>query len=612
MCGIAGFFGKSRNLPKNQYFKKCLDIMHNRGPDAQGQISKSFKDQSLVFLHSRLSIIDLTKNSNQPFEDENGILTFNGEIYNFVELKKFCLKKNIKFKTNSDTEVLLKILNLYGENAVKYLDGMWAFAYYNKKKNSLILSRDLFGEKPLYYTNDSKKILFASNLKYIETILNSKFNLNLKKIANFLAFGFKEFGNNNQTIFKNINFLLPGHTILINHENKKKIKRYVNFEKKSISNFDYHNSAKTLRAQLNKTFKTRFRADVPLTCLLSGGMDSSSIAAIAKKQKKKISYFSLKHFSKDYNENHLINENKKCLTLKHEYVNIPRRKNLEEFKKIMAHSYNVMPTITSLAFAIVCKRIKSLGYKVVITGIGGDELFKGYYHHFISFLYSIRNKSYFKEYYNLWEKNQKPYIRSKEYKDFEIIKKFAKKNNTLHSFHEDDELKKYFKTKYKFKKRSYSKNFMHNAIINDIKHYSLPSQLEYADNISMYYSLEARSPFLSRDIIKLSNSFPDTFFFKNGFPKAVLREAMRPILPKKIIQNLNKVGFYISFFDFFGKEIKQIKKIINNSKILKKITRKNKIKELLEKKQIQHSESKFLFSLLNIAMIESLNKSKNL
>ena len=138
--------------------------------------------------------------------------------------------------------------------------------------------------------------------------------------------------------------------------------------------------------------------------------------------------------------------------MKHEYVNIPKRKNLEEFKKIMAHSYNVMPTITSLAFAIVCKRIKSLGYKVVITGIGGDELFKGYYHHFISFLYSIRNKSYFKEYYNLWEKNQKPYIRSKEYKDFEIIKKFLKKNNTLHSFHEDDELKKYFKTKYKFKK----------------------------------------------------------------------------------------------------------------------------------------------------------------
>ena len=612
MCGIAGFFGINKYLPTNQNFKKCLDIMHNRGPDAKGQISKNFKNQSLVFLHSRLSIIDLTKDSNQPFEDENGILTFNGEIYNFIELRKFCLKKKVKFKTNSDTEVLLKILNLYGEDAVKYLDGMWAFAYYSKKKNNLILSRDMFGEKPLYYTSDSKKTLFASNLKYIETILKSKFNLNLKKIEKFLAFGFKEFGNNNQTIFKNINFLLPGHTISIDHNNKKKIKKYINLEKKNISNISYYKSVSNLRTQLNKTFKTRFRSDVPLTSLLSGGMDSSSIAAVAKKQKKKISYFSLKHFSKDYNEDHLIDESVKYLSLKHKYVNIPKNKNLKEFKKIMAHSYNVMPTITSLAFAIVCKKIKSLGFKVVITGIGGDELFKGYYHHFISFLYSIRNKSYFKKYYNLWEKNQKPYIRSKEYRDFEIIKKFAKKNNTLHSFHEDYELKKYFKKKYKFKKRSYSNNFMHNAIVNDIKHYSLPSQLEYADNISMYYSLEARSPFLSRDIIKLSNSLPDTFFFKNGFPKAVLRDAMKPILSKKIIKNLNKVGFYISFFDFFGKEINQIKKIIINSKILKKIIKKDKIKMLLAKKQIQHSESKFLFSLLNVAMIESLNESKHL
>ena len=197
---------------------------------------------------------------------------------------------------------------------------------------------------------------------------------------------------------------------------------------------------------------------------------------------------------------------------------------------------------------------------------------------------------------------------SKEYKDFEMIKKIAKKNNTIHSFHEDNELKKYFKKNHNFKKRKYSNNFMQNAIINDIKHYSLPSQLEYADNISMYYSLEARSPFLSKDIFKFSNSLPDTFFFKKGYPKAILRDAMKPIMSKKITCNLNKVGFYISFFDFFGKEINKIKKIINNSKILKKIIKKDKIKLLLEKKQIQHSESKFLFSLLNIAMIESLSK----
>ena len=177
MCGIAGFFGQNKYEPDNYQIKKCLKLMHKRGPDAKGKILKKFKDKSLVLLHSRLSIIDLNNKSNQPFEDENGILIFNGEIYNYIELKKICLRKKIKFKTNSDTEVLLKILNLYGEKAVKYLDGMWAFSYFNKKKNNMIISRDSFGEKPLYYMSDSKKIIFASNLRYIEAISKDKFKI---------------------------------------------------------------------------------------------------------------------------------------------------------------------------------------------------------------------------------------------------------------------------------------------------------------------------------------------------------------------------------------------------------------------------------------------------
>lgn len=609
MCGIAGFFGKNKYEPDNYQIKKCLKLMHKRGPDAKGEIIKKFKKKTLVLLHSRLSIIDLNNESNQPFEDENGILVFNGEIYNYIELKKKLLRKKINFKTNSDTEVLLKMLNLYGQKAVKYLDGMWAFSYFNKKKNNMILSRDSFGEKPLYYMSDSKKIIFASNLRYIETISKKKFKFNLQKIENFLAFGFKEFGNNNQTIFKKINSLSPGSIMLIDQNIKHSIKKYTNFEKKSNSKISYNNAVSILGSILRKIFKTRFRSDVPMSALLSGGIDSSSISAIATTQKKKMSYFSLKHSNKDYNEDNLIDENVKHLNLTHRYVKIPKKKNLKEFEKIMAHSYNVMPSLTSLAFAIMCKKIKSLGFKVVLTGIGGDEFFKGYYHHFLSFLYSIKNKNYFNKYFRLWKINQRPFIRTKEYSDFEIVKKNAKKNNTIHSFHEDLELKKYFKKNHKFKKRKYSRNFMHNAILNDIKHYALPSQLEYADNISMYYSLEARSPFLSRDILNFSNSLPDTFFFNKGYPKSLLRDAMKPILSKKITYNLNKVGFYISFFDFFGKEIGKIKKIIENSKILKKIIKKNEIEILLKKKNILHSESKFLFSLLNVATIENLIKN---
>ena len=158
---------------------------------------------------------------------------------------------------------------------------------------------------------------------------------------------------------------------------------------------------------------------MPLSSLLSGGIDSS-LYRLSQKNKKSFTFF-LKHISKNYNEDYLINENIKFFNLHHEFVNIPQKKNLKEFEKIMAHSYNVMPSLTSLAFAIVCKKIKSKGFKVILTGIGGDELFKGYYHHFLSFLYSIKKKNYFKKYLKLWEKNQKPYIRSKEYRDFHMV-----------------------------------------------------------------------------------------------------------------------------------------------------------------------------------------------
>ena len=281
MCGIAGFFGINKNLPNNYQIKKCLDLMHNRGPDAKGKIIKSFNNKSLVFLHSRLSIIDLSNQASQPFEDDKGILIFNGEIYNYLELKKDCLKKKIKFETQSDTEVLLKMLNLYGEKAVKYLDGMWAFAYFNKRNKKMILSRDIFGEKPLYYLQTSEKIIFGSNMKYIETISKNKFKLNLNKIESFLAFGFKEFGNNNQTIFKEVKSLLPGNTLLIDKNNQKKIKKYFTFKSKKTSQINYLNAVKKLRSKIKKIFKTRFRADVPISNLLSGGMDSGSISAIA-------------------------------------------------------------------------------------------------------------------------------------------------------------------------------------------------------------------------------------------------------------------------------------------------------------------------------------------
>ena len=175
MCGISGYIGNQKI--EDSILKKTLSLMKNRGPDSQNTYKINFKKTNVYLLHSRLSIIDLTEYANQPFSSFDKTLIFNGEIYNYLELKKKLLKKGYKFKTKSDTEVLLAAFNEYGEKVFEYLNGMWAFAIWDHKKKLLYLSRDIFGEKPLYILKTTHGIYFASEVKFIRALLNSSLEI---------------------------------------------------------------------------------------------------------------------------------------------------------------------------------------------------------------------------------------------------------------------------------------------------------------------------------------------------------------------------------------------------------------------------------------------------
>ena len=229
MCGIAGFLGKKTFSPKKDKIKKVLKIMKNRGPDSSGYYERELNEKSsLSLLHSRLSVIDPEKRSNQPFVDEHGVLIFNGMIYNFIEIRKKLKKKKIKFKTKSDTEVLLKFLNVFGESQLSMLDGMWSFAYYNFKRKKLIVSRDRFGEKPFYFYKDNEKLFFGSTVDYILNLTDQKFQLNTEKLEKYLKFGFRNLYNNKNytSLFKGIYSLKPGSYLEFNEKLKFKEKFY--------------------------------------------------------------------------------------------------------------------------------------------------------------------------------------------------------------------------------------------------------------------------------------------------------------------------------------------------------------------------------------------------
>ena len=204
MCGIAGYIGNINNFPKQKQIIECKHSLFNTGPDASKIFERKIKNKSILLVHSRLSIIDLSKNSNQPFSDDQGILIFNGMIYNYIELKKLLKKKGQKFKTNSDTEVLLKMLNVFKERAFEMLDGMWVLSYYNFKSNEIIISRDRFGEKPLFYFFNKQNFFFSNSIKALQKLTNKKLNFDNKKIKDFLCYPDKIFGSDNKTFFKNI------------------------------------------------------------------------------------------------------------------------------------------------------------------------------------------------------------------------------------------------------------------------------------------------------------------------------------------------------------------------------------------------------------------------
>lgn len=215
MCGISGFIGKKDFLPSKKVINSCLKLMKERGPDYQSYKEDNFFDYKIVFLFSRLSIIDISKKSNLIFNDENGILVFNGEIYNFVDLKNKYLN-NVKLKTHCDTEVLLKMLGKYWIDALAKLDGMWSFAYYSKKKGKILISRDNFGEKPLYYNKSKQGICFGSNTNYIKKIIKKKFRINKNKTTNFLRYGFRSFGLDEESFHLDIKELRGGNSLIIN------------------------------------------------------------------------------------------------------------------------------------------------------------------------------------------------------------------------------------------------------------------------------------------------------------------------------------------------------------------------------------------------------------
>ena len=599
MCGIAGFFGYKKII--KGVINKTLISMKNRGPDFCNYFQHSYENNlSIYLLHSRLSIIDLKKRSNQPFILDKYIIVFNGEIYNFIDLKKKLINKGIILKTNSDTEILLHYYKLYGENCVDYFDGMWSFAIFNTDTKKLFLSRDPFGEKPLYFYRDKCGIFFASETKFIKNLSGKNFQINDKKINQYLSFGARALNKDNSTFFKEIYSIKNSENFLINRELKIKKKTYWKLKPKS-KKFQIKDIYDNSQFLLMQSLERRLIADVPMAFLLSGGIDSGGLASLAvKKYNKKIDTFSVVDSDVKYNEIDNIRKVVKDLKCNNTVIKISKKNFLQKLADQIKYNHGPVFTLAQYLHSELMKKISLTGTKVVISGVGADEIYSGYYDHYLMHLAILKKKKNYNSELYYWKNYVSKNIRNPIFKDPDLF--VNNPNFREHIYDNSKKLSIYLNIpeKFNFKEVSYSKELLTNRRANELFHETVPAILNNEDLNAMKYSIENRSPFLNRDLCEFIFSIEPDKLIKNGYSKFILRKNLEGILNEKIRLNRQKKGFNCSIETLIDLKNAKIQNFLldDKSNIFHFVNRK-KFLNFLNGNFNDNYKSKFLFSFIS-------------
>ena len=559
MCGIYGIIDKSEIRLDD--FTLGLKTLDKRGPDNNGY--KLIKP-NLIFGHTRLSIIDIDKKSNQPFSnDENYWLTFNGEIYNYKELKEELVSLGYKFKTQSDTEVLLNSYKHWGETCVNHFNGMWSFALYDVKKEKLFCSRDRFGIKPFYYTFVNGVFIFSSNIKAILAYQPNLKVPNFEALDEYILRG--NTGSSEMTWFKNIKRLQPSNNLIFHEGSLKTINYYtLNFKKTK----DDFNSAKiNFKNLLFDAVKLRLRSDVKIASTLTTGTDSSSITVIAAKNQiietftvfSKNNAFS-KSDKKSYKKGVDLDESsvKSFFSNSNIKINLIENKTENFIKNLQECIFELESGNTSQSMINALQLYKNLKgkTKVLLEGQGADEILYGYINQIIHFsiLNDLRRLKFIKAIRTLWNFN-------KNYSFSMIIKLLI--NNMINNKYMGIVKSYYFgydKLVFGINRRI-KKSINHkNYIAKQIK-VTLPNLLQYGDALSMSQSIETRFPFLDYKLVNYINSLPLDYKINGDTTKYILRGAMLDELPQEIVNSKIKIGFSTPT-DSIMRENKEAKQIL--------------------------------------------------
>ncbi len=574
MCGISGILSLDGSHIKREDIVSMNELIIHRGPDDTGVFIDD--DFGLGLGHQRLAIIDLSEDGKQPMQiGSNYTIIYNGEIYNYIEIKKELCYKGYNFKTKTDTEVIVKAYIEWGTRCVERFNGMWAFAIFDKKKKLLFCSRDRFGVKPFYYTEFEGKFIFGSEIKQLLKF-RSQNSVNFPVLINYLVAGFENYSS--ETFFNGICELKNSCNLIFELEKNRnfKISKYYDIPFSMNQEETEEKSIKTYRDVLFNSVNLRLRSDVRVGTCLSGGLDSSSVACIAsyyfKKENKKITAIHAKSTSKETDESHYAK-----IVAEHCNIDLkiitPTRKQFQSLIKEVVYTQEEPFGSPSVFMQyLVMKKAKKLNCTVMLDGQGGDETLLGYERYYTSYLSNIGFFSFFKAFFKSSKNSKLSLFKLLQYYFYFSyprirIKRLQKKSSFLKSKYLSLLNKNYI-----FESSNSFKNVWNMQYLEISR--SLPHLLRYEDRNSMRHSIETRLPFIDFQVLEKAINTSLSYKIKNGWTKHILRKVLENLLPKSVIWRKNKLGFEAPT-EYWIKSISEdIKKEVSKSKIINKISNK--------------------------------------
>ena len=600
MCGIAGYFGSKKISQIN--VKKCLDLMNRRGPDHAAYhewINSS--GRNIYLLHTRLSIIDLDPRANQPFNINKKWIILNGELYNYLERREELINQGIDFITSSDTEVLLQSIDHFGWDVLDRCEGMWAFAVYNEDDGSLTLCRDRFGEKPLYLYRDTSGIYFGSEVKFITALLGRRLEINHNHLLRYLVNGYKALYKDNETFFNELTELPRATLLHISQKGTENLRRYWELKYSPEEGMTYQEALEGVRKRLIHAVELRLRADVPLAFCMSGGVDSNSLISIAKRTfGYNVHGFTVVNTDERYEEQEMVEYAVSNLNIRHSSITVNTKDFLEKLRVLVRQHDAPVYTITYYAHWLLMESIADHGYRIAVSGTAADELFTGYFDHYLLYLNEVKNNP---ELYLIarktWTEYIKPIVRNPFLSNPELF--ICNPDFRDHIFLDADTFRKFLLVDWfePFTETKYCDSVLRTRMMNELFHESVPVILHEDDLNAMFFSIENRSPFLDRELAEFCYSIPSRHLIRDGAAKAILRDAMRGIVPDKILDNRRKVGFNAPIFSFLDVHDPNVRRQLLEESPVFDYVRREKIEELINKPFLENSESKFLFYFIN-------------